>query len=63
MIEGNCAHWERDTDKPGNHPRGYLEVHPEGLMVRVEDDAYDGEFSKEEACRLARLILATYEPA
>ncbi len=52
--------WHRD---PVNNPQnrtGYLEVHDEGLMVRVEDDFYDGEISKEEALELAREIFRKY---
>jgi hypothetical protein len=58
---GATIHWWHRRTRDASRV-GYLEVRDEGLMVRVEDDFYDGEISKEEALEIAREILRRYGP-
>lgn len=59
----NTIHWwHRDLKNNPQNQTGYLEVHDEGLLFRVEDDFYDGEISKEEALEIAHEILRKYGP-
>ena len=48
----------RDNNKLDS--RAYVEVLPEGLFLRVDDDYYDCELTPEEALALARAIFAEF---
>lgn len=59
-VAADLVFWfEREPAKPGD-ARAYVDVHAEGLLLRVDDDHFDGELTKPEALALANAIIARY---